>query len=49
MVSQLSVKISPKEMEAIDSAVQQGYAMNRSDFVKLAIRNKLTECEERRS
>lgn len=37
----MSIRMTQKESELIDKSVNTGMAMNRSDFVRQAIRDKL--------
>lgn len=38
----LNMKISPKELEQIREWVEKGYALNTSDFVRQAVREKVS-------
>jgi len=38
---QLSIVVSPNDLESVDNQVRAGIALNRSDFVRLAIREKI--------
>lgn len=42
-MASLSIKIADREVEAIRKAVEEGYAMNVSDFVKQAVRDRLSD------
>ncbi|MBI2971008.1 MAG: hypothetical protein HYY37_01160 [Candidatus Aenigmarchaeota archaeon] len=37
----VSARLSPKEMEAIETLVEEGFYMNTADFVRMAVREKL--------
>ncbi|KHO48216.1 MAG: hypothetical protein QT00_C0001G0230 [archaeon GW2011_AR5] len=37
----VSARLSPKEMEAIEILVGEGFFMNTADFVRMAVREKL--------
>ena len=39
----LNMVISKEMLEGIDRAIELGYAMNRSDFIRAAIADKLKE------
>lgn len=41
VVPTISVKMSVREREAIDAAVLSGHALNVSDYIRQAIREKL--------
>ncbi len=40
---QLNIVISEEMLEGIDRAIELGYSMNRSDFIRTAISEKLKE------
>ncbi len=40
---QLNIVISEEMLEGIDRAIELGYSMNRSDFIRAAISEKLKE------
>ena len=37
----VSARLSPKEAEAIEKLVEEGFYMNTADFVRMAVREKL--------
>lgn len=43
---QVNTKFSPRELEKMDSAIESGEAINRSDFVRSAVREKLKSIGE---
>ena len=37
----VSARLSPKEIDAIENLVDEGFYMNTADFVRMAVRDKL--------
>jgi len=42
----LSVRLPTKDIEGIEFCLKEGFANNKSDFVKQAIRDRITKCKE---
>jgi Arc/MetJ-type ribon-helix-helix transcriptional regulator len=41
---QVAIRLPPKDIEGIENCVENGYASNPSDFVRMAVREKIAEC-----
>ena len=39
------VRLPPKDSDDIKELVEKGYAMNETDFVRQAIRDKVSKCK----
>lgn len=42
---QVSTRLSPKEMQEVEKLVDMGFYMNTADFIRSAVREKLTSLE----
>jgi len=40
----LTVRLTSKDYENIDALVEKGFAMNKSDFIRMATREKIARC-----
>lgn len=42
----VSIKMSPKDVESLNQVIAESGAMNRSDFIRQAIREKVARTQE---